>query len=93
LDRLLLINPVRSVTALLLVHNYCSGGGLEEPYGVALSFEELDEDSLGQRVGAEDGYGGAMLLVMVSHVPVSSLPHRGFLRSLSCPNRRGPGLR
>src|SRR5215203_6647048 len=67
--------------------------GLEEPYGVALTFEELDEDSLGQRVGAEDGYGGAMLLVMVSHVPVSSLPHRGFLRSLSCLNRRGPGLR
>jgi hypothetical protein len=67
---LLLINPVTSATALLLVHNYCSGGGLEEPYGVALSFEELGEDPLGQRVGAEDGYcGGAMLLVMVSHVP------------------------
>ena len=59
---------MRSATALLLVHNYSSGGGLEEPYGVALYFEELGEDPLGQRVGDEDGYGGAMLLVMVSHV-------------------------
>jgi hypothetical protein len=42
---------------LLLVHNYSSGGGLEEPYGVAFSFEELGEDPLGQRVSAEDGYG------------------------------------
>jgi hypothetical protein len=64
LDRLLLIKPVRSVTALLLVNNFSRGGGLEEPYGVALTFEELDEDSLGQRVGAEDGYGGCGLVVL-----------------------------
>src|SRR3712207_9334555 len=44
------------------------GRNLAELRGVALVFEEHRQDVLGQGAGAEDGYCGGMLLVMVSHL-------------------------